>query len=481
MKLGKKLLPFALFLALPLAACNFNVMGGGNGQGGNNSGDNGGGNGGNHDDDEGGGSEGGGDDVLLSAKVEAQRIASEVFDIDVNDVVFADIDEIDEDTEYDVGSYETSKLTFYAVQYEDEELDYEGIVSDVKSYLPEGAKKDSSHSIGEEDYSDFLEEGSWINLQEFYTKENLAYDVLVSYMEAEGESFSYAGIAVFEKSELNEYMKYMEYTEDDDDDDDDDDDEEGAGQTFDYSEVSSPVATLGDFTVDCHKVGGEAAPVIQNGEELRMYAGNELTISSKGDAITSIDFYNCDCTSKVGATFAAKSGTLTTTSYGYHWEGNATSVTFTCTKVDDSHKQVHFFAIEINGGESGEGGGGGTVVSSGNAEEFAKAIAEAIFGSSVVDEDYYDWEDGSYSVYVASSEYTEDELDEFVEDLVGYLSTVGLYIDGEVEAYDDSDNSGLVGYEAYLYDEDETIEVNIYSYLYDEDVCASIDIYPVEY
>ena len=168
---------------------------------------------------------------------------------------------------------------------------------------------------------------------------------------------------------------------------------EVVGATFDYSELSDIEYTIGDFTVNAHKTGSEAAPVVFNNEELRVYANNQVTISSKGEPITSIDFYTCDCTSKVGANFTANVGTLTETSYGYHWEGNAQEVIFSCAKVDDNHKQSHFFSIEINGG--GEGGGGSVDVDEElleGMEDIAVDIASSYFGKTaeqlVVDHDY---------------------------------------------------------------------------------------------
>ena len=246
------------------------------------------------------------------------------------------------------------------------------------------------------------------------------------------------------------------------------------GVTFDYSELSETTNTIGDFTVDCHKTGGEAAPVVQNHEELRMYAGNALVISSDGEPITSIDFYTCDCTSKVGATFKADCGTLTSTSYGYHWEGNTDEVTFSCTKVDDDHKQVHFFYIDINGGS--EGGGGDVPVGGESAEDIMSEIAYNIFE----DETAYksDGEGGFYTAaqWGSTSEY---DLVSAIEEFAMYClpdSICYVLEEPALGTWSDGDDGGFAEY----CNEDGSVIVDVGTYLSGSYVILQVNVYEAE-
>ena len=242
------------------------------------------------------------------------------------------------------------------------------------------------------------------------------------------------------------------------------------GVTFDYSEISTPVHTIGDFTVNAHKTGGEAAPVVQNNEELRVYSGNQVTISSEGDPITSIDFYNCDCTSKVGATLTADCGTLTKTDYGYHWEGEAYEVNFSCTKVDDNHKQCHFFSIEINGG------GGYVPVGGDTAEDIISEICLYMFGDETAYES--DGEGGYYTgvIWGDSSEY---DLLSAIDEFVSYFLPESIVYELEEPAIGQWDDGSEGGFAEYC-NEDCSVIVDVGTYEDGGKIILQVNVYDAE-
>ena len=121
------------------------------------------------------------------------------------------------------------------------------------------------------------------------------------------------------------------------------------GATIDFSVCQDTTATVGaySFTTAVGTNSNNQAPQWNaNKNELRLYIGNTLTISSS-DLITSIVFDANTCgESKADGTLVASPGTLAK----FSWTGSANSVTFTV----DSGKQVHINKIDLNGGgESG--------------------------------------------------------------------------------------------------------------------------------
>lgn len=249
MKKAIKLLSLAMLFALPLAACGNNNNGGGSQSGG--SGDSGGGSGsgGGGSGSGGGGSGGGGGGSSLTAKGEATRIAAEMYGIEESKVTFADYE--DEEAEADVYKYESSKLSFYMTGYYDDEMSYDEMVSDIKSFMPSGAKKNSTYSYGEEDLS---EDGiTYIYYDEVYTKDGMAYNVMVEYYEDDEYGIdAAASICVLKESQLAAYAEYFDSEGDDDWDDDDwgdddwDDDDQGGGGEVSHAGTKSDPYTVSD-------------------------------------------------------------------------------------------------------------------------------------------------------------------------------------------------------------------------------------------
>ena len=121
------------------------------------------------------------------------------------------------------------------------------------------------------------------------------------------------------------------------------------GATIDFSVCQETAATIGaySFTTAVGTNSSKQAPQWNaNKNELRLYIGNTLTITSTG-LITSIEFDANTCgESKADGTLTANPGSLTE----FSWTGSANSVTFTVNEG----KQVHIHKIDLNGGgESG--------------------------------------------------------------------------------------------------------------------------------
>ena len=121
------------------------------------------------------------------------------------------------------------------------------------------------------------------------------------------------------------------------------------GATIDFSVCQETAATVGaySFTTAAGTNSNNQAPQWNaNKNELRLYIGNTLTITSTG-LITSIEFDANTCgETKADGTLTANPDSLTK----FSWTGSANSVTFTV----NSGKQVHINKINLNGG--GEGG-----------------------------------------------------------------------------------------------------------------------------
>lgn len=342
MKKAIKLLSLAMLFALPLAACGNNDNGGGSGSGDSGGGGSGGG---------GGGSGGGGGGSSLTAKGEATRIAAEMYGIDEDEVTFADYE--DEEAEGEVYKYESSKLSFYMTGYWDDSMSYDEMVSDIKSFMPSGAKKNSTYSYGEEDSS---EDGiTYIYYDEVYTKDGMAYNVFVDYYEDDEYGIdATASICVLKESQLAAYAEYFDsegdddWDDDDDWEDDDDDDEGGGGGTVIEGAIVIDFAVESDVSGSVSGVKYQAelgsnpnkTPPAHNAakSELRLYIGNTLTLS--GASFTTIEFDANSCgETKADGTLSCSTGKMN----GFTWTGNASSVTFT---VADG-KQVHINSISI--------------------------------------------------------------------------------------------------------------------------------------
>ena len=166
----------------------------------------------------------------------------------------------------------------------------------------------------------------------------------------------------------------------------------------------------------------------------------------------------------------------------YVWTGSASEIEFSV----GSPGQLRFTQAKFTfgegsgetGGETGENGGGETT-QVGALEALAIEVCKVIFTdveNPVLDEDYFfdDTYGDCYSIFVQFDNTTEDDLQDVVEEVVTDLADL-MTIDGEIEAYTDS-NVGS-GYEAYCYNDDESIEINIYSYMYNSLANITIDIY----
>lgn len=244
MKKAIKLLSLAMLFAMPLAACNSGNSGNGGNQSGEqgDSGDEGGGSGSGGGGDSGGGGGGG---SSLTAKGEATRIAAEMYGIKESEVTFADYE--DKEAEADVYKYESSKLSFYMTGYYDDEMSYDDMVTDIKSFMPTGAQKNSTYSYGEEDLS---QDGiTYIYYDEVYTKDGMAYNVIVDYYEDDEIGIdASASISVLKESQLAAYAEYFD-SEGDDDWDDEGDDEGGGGEVSHAGTKSDPYTVSDAYSV----------------------------------------------------------------------------------------------------------------------------------------------------------------------------------------------------------------------------------------
>ena len=240
--------------------------------------------------------------------------------------------------------------------------------------------------------------------------------------------------------------------------------EETGGATFNFSEYTETSGEMNGISFTTAKGGGQTVPAYnENNKQLRLYAKNTMVVASTGDPVTSIDI---ECTFDNNGTLTASTGTLTSVTGGYHWEGSASEVTFT---VSDKG-QVRITLMNINGG--------GTVVGD-DAESIIKGIASSIFGSAVEGVDYDAEDDGSFFTGVTLPEATEEDLEDAVEYVISYFSDIVTIDEYGITPYNDS-QSGLSGYEAYCYNADESVEVNVYSFMYEGVLYVNISVYDVE-
>lgn len=169
--------------------------------------------------------------------------------------------------------------------------------------------------------------------------------------------------------------------------------EEAEGVTIDFAEVTATAGTIGAFSFDTAKAGGQSAPAYNaTKEELRLYANNTITFTSE-ETMTSIffDANTCGESKATGSIVSASVGTVSAVEGGFLWEGEANEVTLTAS----ASGQVHINSIDINGG--GEGGGGGQTS---DLAAFADQVSEDLFGETGVleyDEDYDEYWCAYYS------------------------------------------------------------------------------------
>ena len=362
MKKAIKLLSLAMLFAMPLAACDGNK--GGNGGNNSGSGDNGG------SGDEGGGSGGGGSS--LTAKGEATRIAAEIYEIDEDEVTFADYE--DEEAEADVYKYETSKLSFYMTGYLDDSMSYDEMVSNIKSFMPSGAKKNSTYSYGKQDLS---EDGiTYIYFDEVYTKDGMAYNVIVDYYEDDEYGIdASASICVLKESQLAAYAEYFDSEGDDDWDDDDDwedddDDDEGAeivhkgtkSDPYTVSDALAFIATLEDDEYSDEKfVTGKVV-------EITNWSSAGRPTFTMGTASNILTVWSANALPGAsGQNWLKANDTVVVSGALVNFKGNTPEMTYVKNGVSCSVVSVNGSTGGGGGGgqqddDEGGGGGGGTVV-----------------------------------------------------------------------------------------------------------------------
>lgn len=172
-----KVLTLATLFTLPLAACGDNK------------------------DDKG---KGGEESEEVTLEDEALRIASEMFEMDVDDIVIADYESEDEG---DVYEYNSSDLHFFQMGFYDE-MTFKEAVADVKSYLPSGAKKDTANSEGEVDDSD--DDCTYKYFIEMYSKDGIGYDLYTDYYtDPDYDPETFTVVAVFDYSQLDAYIEFV--------------------------------------------------------------------------------------------------------------------------------------------------------------------------------------------------------------------------------------------------------------------------------
>ena len=461
MKKALKLLSLAMLFAMPLAACN--PANGGNG--GSGSGDSG-----------GDGSGGGGGGSSLTAKGEATRIAAEMYGIDEDEVTFVDYE--DEEAEGDIYKYESSKLSFYMTGYLDDSMSYDEMVSDIKSFMPSGAEKNSTYSYGKQDLS---EDGiTYIYFDEVYTKDGMAYNVIVDYYEDDEYGIdASASICVLKESQLAAYAEYFDSEGDDDWDDDDDwedddDDDEGGGSgsqqsgsvTLNFSNLKDIAGKVDGVSYEATK-GTSSEAAIGNDNDLRIYAGGTFILSATSNMTKAVFEISTKGLYRL-ADISVNTGSISYSSDNkvVTWTGNANKVVFTVGEkathgTDGSSKagQFDFYSVVVtlgNGSSSGDEGGGGSggggsgsggqVADAGEA--FFKEVLEIVFGyEPEFDVDYWD-DDGLFTILECDD--LEDDIDEMYADLSQ------LYSCTEPE-----DDSGFYGF--YLDSDDGNYYIDIYS------------------
>lgn len=111
-----------------------------------------------------------------------------------------------------------------------------------------------------------------------------------------------------------------------------------------------------------------------------------------------------------------------------------------------------------------------------SAEETIQDICSALFGSAVVEEDYFsDGEDGFYTV-VNFGAYGEEYLELAVSTVINYLPDYCVEISApEAGTW----GSGEAGYFAVYATEDYSVAVELGSYIYNSNLRAQISVYPV--
>ena len=222
--------------------------------------------------------------------------------------------------------------------------------------------------------------------------------------------------------------------------------EEGGGATFDFSELTTTSGSMNGISFATAKQGGQNDPAYNsNSHQLRLYANNTMTISSSGAPITSIDI---ECTFDKNGSLTPSTGTLENVDGGYHWEGNASSITFTMS----SSGQVRITKMTINGGGSGTGGGGSMEVPtiSDTILNAAKSMYASVFGQQPSSICNYDDEEAEGDFYVCKNGSLEFAGFASYDDLSDEVTVAGVY-----EELVSDLPSGAIIYSSYEYEIDE--------------------------
>jgi hypothetical protein len=183
--------------------------------------------------------------------------------------------------------------------------------------------------------------------------------------------------------------------------------------------------TSGDYTIAVAKNSGSTAPSCNKAGDLRLYAKNTITISTTGDAMTSLVFTLSTQGKTQLATITADAGTVATQASGdttVSWSGEATSVTFTVGDTNDfgsstskTAGQFDIDKIDINGG--------GEVP----AVETVKVENIAAFLANPTTTDTYEFTNPVTVVYqyntTTSSGYANNNL--YIQDATGGLLVYG--------------------------------------------------------
>lgn len=233
--------------------------------------------------------------------------------------------------------------------------------------------------------------------------------------------------------------------------------EESTGVTIDFAEVSATAGTIGAYSFDTSKAGGQSDPAYnENHKELRLYASNTITFSSE-ETITSIffDANTCGESKATGSFVSASVGTVSAVEGGFLWEGEATEVTLTVS----ASGQIHINSIVINGGD--------TPIGETDEEAFIQELVCLIFDQETaeLDVDYFD-EDGFYTAFQAES--LTESIDQLYALLSQYYDCEKYNEDGYYGFYVDSLDGSCYA-DVYSYEHPSygiMIEIDVYSYTF---------------